>query len=80
MQSRIRIIKRSEASITNTTPNSDTAKDNRQRERETANTVKNWIAEWDARNRLVKAAALELVRSLETSSESSTRRFVVVKG
>ena len=80
MQSRIKIIKRGEAAITNTVAASETDKDNRQRERETANTVKNWIAEWDARNRLVRAAALELVRSLENNGESSARRFAVVKG
>ena len=45
-----------------------------QRERETANTVKSWVAEWEARNRLVKAAAFSLVRSLE-KTVSATRRL-----
>ena len=79
MQSRIKIIKRGEGAITKTLPSQSDNTD-RERERATANTVKNWIAEWDARNRLVKAAALELVRSLENNGESSTRRFAEVKG
>ena len=42
--------------------------------------MKSWIAEWEARNRLVKAAAFSLLRSLENRSESPTQRFAVVKG
>ena len=80
MQSRIKIIKRGEGAITKSLPASQSDNTDRERERATANTVKNWIAEWDARNRLVKAAALELVRSLENNGESPTRPFAVVKG
>ena len=80
MQARIRIIKRGEASITKSVLDDHSEKADRERERATANTVKNWIADWEARNRLVKAAALELVRSLENQSENPTRRFAVVKG
>ena len=80
MQSRIRIIKRSEGAITKTVPADQSDKTDSQRERDTANTVKNWVAEWEARNRLVQAAAFSLLRSLENGSESSTRRFALVKG
>ncbi len=80
MQSRIRIIKRSEGATTNSLPADHSDTTNRQRERDTANTVKSWVAEWEARNRLVQAAAFSLLRSLENGSESSTRRFAVVKG
>ena len=80
MQSRIRIIKRSEGATTNNVPADQSDRTDHQRERDTANTVKSWIAEWEARNRLVQAAALSLVRSLENGSERSTRRFAVVKG
>ena len=80
MQARIRIIKRGEGANTNSLPANQSDKTDRQRERETANTVKSWVAEWEARNRLVKAAAFSLLRSLENRSESSTRRFAVVKG
>lgn len=77
MQSRIRIIKRSEDANTNSLPADQSDKTDRQRDRDTATTVKSWIAEWEARNRLVQAAAFSLLRSLDNGSESSTRRFAV---
>jgi len=80
MQSRIRIIKRSEGAITNSVAADQSDRTDRQRERDTANTVKSWVAEWETRNRLVQAAAFSLLRSLENRSESSTRRFALVKG
>ena len=80
MQSRIRIIKRSEGATTNSLPADQGDRTDRQRERDTANTVKSWVAEWEARNRLLQAAAFSLLRSLDNGSESSTRRFAVVKG
>ena len=80
MQSRIRIIKRSEGAITNGVPADQSERTYSQRERDAANTVKNWVAEWEARNRLVQAAAFSLLRSLENRSESPTRRFALVKG
>jgi len=80
MQSRIRIVKRSESATTNSLPADQSDRTDRQRERDTANTVKSWVAEWEARNRMVQAAAFSLLRSLENGSESSTRRFAVVKG
>lgn len=80
MQSRIKIMKRSEGATTNSLPADQSDRTDRQRERDTANTVKSWVAEWEARNRLVQAAAFSLLRSLENGSESPTRRFAVVKG
>ena len=80
MQPIIRIIKRSEGANTNSLPADQSDRSDRQRERDMANTVKSWVAEWEARNRLVQAAAFSLLRSLENRSESSTRRFAVVKG
>ena len=79
MQARIRIIKRGAGANTNSLPANQSDKVDCQRERETANTVKSWVAEWEARNRLVKAAAFSLLRSLENGSASPTRRFAVVK-
>jgi hypothetical protein len=79
MQSGIRIIKHSEGANTKNLPADQSDRTDRQRERDAATTVKSWIAEWEARNRLVKAAALSLVRSLENGSESSTRPFAPVK-
>jgi hypothetical protein len=80
MESRIRIIKLSQGATTNSLPADQRDRTDRQRKRDTANTVKSWVAEWEERNRLVKAAAFSLLRSLENGSESSTRRFAVVKG
>ena len=80
MQSKIRIIKRSEGAITNNLPADQSDRTDSQRERDTANTVKSWVAEWEVRNRPVQAAAFSLLRSLENRSESSTRRFSLVKG
>ena len=75
MESRIRIIKHSEGATTKTSPADQGDKSDHQRERDTATTVKGWVAEWEARNRLVQAAAFSLLRSLENRSESSPRRF-----
>ena len=69
MQARIRIIKRDAGSKTNILPANQNEKTDRQLDREMANTVKSWVAEWEARNSLVKAAALSLVRSLEDSRQ-----------
>ena len=80
MQSTIRIIKRSQGATTNSLPADQSDRTDRQLERDTANTVKSWVAEWEARNRLVQLAAFSLLRSLETRSQNSTRRFAVVKG
>jgi hypothetical protein len=80
MQSKIKIIKRSEGASTNTVPADQSERTVSQRERDTANTVKSWVAEWEARNRMVQATAFSLLRSLENRSESSTRRFALVKG
>jgi len=80
MQSRIRIIKRGAVGNTNALSANEVEKTVQQRERDTANTVKSWVTEWEARNRLVQAAAFSLLRSLENGSESSTRRLAVVKG
>ena len=80
MQTRIRIIKRGEDGSTSSPSPNQVERTARQSERETANTVKSWIAEWEARNRAARAAAFSLLRSLENGSENSTRRFAVVNG
>ena len=80
MQTRVRIIKRGEGGSTSGPSPNPVEKTAQQSERETVNTVKGWIAEWDARNRAAKAAAFSLLGSLEKRSENSTRRFAVVNG
>jgi len=79
MQPRIRIRKRSETANTSSVPADQNDRTDRQRERDIATTVKSWIVEWEARNRLVQDAAFSLVRSLENGSESPTQRLSVVK-
>ena len=74
MQS-IRLIKRGTSDDTNGLSTIETQKTVAQREREMANTVKGWIAEWEARNRVVQAAALSLIRSIQSGTESSTQPF-----
>ena len=64
MQARIRIIKRDAGPNRNSLPANQSEKTDRQLDREMANTVKSWVAECEARNRLAKANALALVRSL----------------
>ena len=78
MQSRIRIVKRNQGANMSSLRAEQSDKTDRQRERDTATTVKSWISEWEARNRLLKAAAFSLVRSLK-DSESPTRPLAVVK-
>ena len=80
MQSRIRIIKRNAVATTNNLPADQSDRTDRQRERDTANTVKSWVAEWEARNRLVQTAAFSLLRSLENGREGSTQPFAVANG
>ena len=73
MQSRIRIIKHSAVGSTNDV--SATEKTLQQREREMANAVKSWVAEWEARNRALKRTAASLIRSLENNTPRPTPQF-----
>jgi hypothetical protein len=78
MRSAIRIIKRDEERKANDLSDSPLEKTVQQRERDMANTVKSWVAEWERRNRSLKAAASLLIQSLEDSSRSSSHPFAVV--
>ena len=71
MQSRIRIIKRGAGGNTNGVSANEIEKTVQQREREMANTVKRWVAEWQVRNRALKTAAASLILSLEDSRARS---------
>jgi hypothetical protein len=62
MHARIRIIKRGGEQTTNSQCVNEIEKTVQQREREMVNNVKSWIAEWEARNRALKNAALSLLR------------------
>ena len=75
MQSRIRIIKRGAGGNTNGLSANEIEKTVQQREREMANAVKSWVAEWEARNSAVKTAAASLIRSLETVGQIRRLQF-----
>ena len=75
MQSGIRIIKRGEGGNTTGLPANEIEKTVQQREREMANAVKSWVAEWEARNRALTTAAASLLRSLKDSRPSPMPQF-----
>ena len=77
MQSAIRIVKRGSSVATTALSANEVEKTVQQREHETVNTVKSWIAEWEQRKRSLQAAAFELVRSLENSRQNSAQAFAV---
>jgi len=70
MQPGIRIIKRGRDEQ-NDFVATEIVKTDHERERETADKVKGWITEWEARNRTLKNAALSLVHSLQESRPNS---------
>jgi len=72
MQTKIKIIKRGELASTIGSSSDKVERTALQSERETAKTVKSWIAEWEARNRVVQAAAFLLLRSLDGASNLHT--------
>ena len=65
MQTKIRIIKRGEGASPGSPSANQVERTAQQSERDTANTVKSWIAEWEVRNRAIKATALSLLGSLD---------------
>jgi hypothetical protein len=53
-------------------------KSDRERERETVNTVKAWVADWEKRKRSLHDAAILVLRSIDRGSENTTKKFAVV--
>lgn len=78
MQTQIRIIKRGTAKGMNGFSAKPTAKTDRQIEREMADTVKGWVADWDQRKRSLHDAAILLIRSIDRGGENTTKEFAVV--
>ncbi len=78
MQRTVKIIKRRRAMNAESIPGGDgfpsvnSEKTNQQRE--TANAVKNWIAEFEQRKRLLHRSALALIGSMEHSRQLANRR------
>jgi hypothetical protein len=78
MQPGVRIIKRGAQSGRSDLSASPVAKSDRERERETVDTVKGWIADWHERKRSLQNAADLILRSIGTHRESPTKRFPVL--
>ena len=78
MEARIRIIKRGTPNATNRFSANPIVKSDRQRERETVETVKTWVADWEQRKRSLHDAAILLIRSIDSGSENTTKEFAVV--
>jgi hypothetical protein len=78
MQERIRIIKRGTQQATNVIPPHPITKSARERERETVNTVKGWIVEWEQRKHALQNAAHSLLRSIGDSSETPTKPLAIM--
>jgi len=75
MQTRVRIMKGGIGANRNSLAANQSEKTDGQLDREMANTVKSWVAEWEARNRALKVAAASLIRSLEDSSRVPAAYF-----
>jgi len=54
-------------------------KSDSERERETVNTVKAWVADWDQRKRSLHDAAILVLRSIDSGSENKTKEFAVAR-
>ena len=52
-------------------------KTERERERETTDTVKSWITEWEERKRSLTASAFALITRLDQCSQSSAQQVVL---
>lgn len=79
MQARIRIIKRATAKAMNSRSVKSTTKSERERERETVNTVKAWVADWHQRKIQLQAAADAIIRSMDSRCDRTTQAFARVR-
>jgi hypothetical protein len=77
MQAQIRIIKRSSQNCVNGVSANPIIKSDRERERETVNTVKAWVADWEQRKRSLQNAADAIIRSIDRGSENTTKESSV---
>lgn len=75
MQTRIRIIKAGAANALGDDCTAPRFKSERQRERDTAATVKTWIADWHDRKRSLQQAADSLIGSMSIRRGTPTKRL-----
>jgi hypothetical protein len=78
MQARIKIIKRAANNGMPGVASNPIAKSDRERERETVNTVKAWVADWETRRRSLRSAADAILCSIGDRRERQTKRFAIV--
>ena len=78
MQAGIRIIKRGAPSGRGELAADHVSKSDRERERETVNTVKAWVADWEMRRRSLRNAADAILCSIGDRREKQTKRFAIV--
>jgi hypothetical protein len=78
MQAQIRIIKRGSQNRMSSVSANPIIKSDRERERETVNTIKAWVADWEKRKRSLHDAAMLMLRSIDRGSENKTQEFSVV--
>ena len=78
MQARIRIIKRSSQSEMNWVSANPIIKSDRERERETVDAIKGWVADWHERQVQLQTAADALIRSIGIRRDGTTLRLVKV--
>lgn len=79
MQAGIRIIKRSSQNGVNGVSANPITKSDRERERETVNTVKTWVADWHERKDQLQTAADALIRSMGIRRDATTPRLARVQ-
>ena len=75
MQARIKIMKRGTQNGGSNPSADPVCKSERERERETVDTVKAWIADWHERKRSMQTAADSIIRSIGARGEGPTKRL-----
>jgi hypothetical protein len=73
MNSKIKVVKRGARGNSNGWAGG-IQKTERERERETADTVKSWITEWEERKRSLTASALALITGLHHRTQNSAQQ------
>jgi hypothetical protein len=71
MNSAIKIVKRGTSGKLNNVPVPPAGKTEHERERDTASTVKSWVAEWEERKRSLRIATFVFVRAFDQSRQTS---------
>lgn len=71
MNSAIKIVKRGTSGTPNNIPAAAADKTEQERARDTASTIKGWVAEWEQRKRSLQIATFVFVRAFDQSRQTS---------